>query len=95
MTSLRIQPLRLDAATLATNMALAGISPRIAMEIMRHSDIKLTTKTYTDAGGLEFIPRVVGGPERAALSWGRTSSQAASFVPITNFGSVANGVSIR
>ena len=36
--------------TLGTNLALAGIAPRVAMEAMRHSDIRLTTKTYTDTG---------------------------------------------
>ncbi len=36
--------------TLATNLARGGVAPRVAMEIMRHSDIKLTAKTYTDAG---------------------------------------------
>jgi integrase len=36
--------------TLGTNLALAGTAPRVAMEAMRHSDIRLTTKTYTDTG---------------------------------------------
>jgi len=36
--------------TLATNLALAGTAPRVAMEIMRHSDMRLTSKTYTDTG---------------------------------------------
>jgi integrase len=36
--------------TLATNLALAGTPPRVAMEVMRHSDMRLTSKTYTDAG---------------------------------------------
>ena len=30
--------------TLATNLALAGTPPRVAMEIMRHSDMRLTAK---------------------------------------------------
>ena len=34
--------------TLATNLALAGVASRVAMELMRHSDMRLTTKTYTD-----------------------------------------------
>ena len=41
---------------------LAGTSPRIAMEIMRHSDIKLTTKTYTDAGLLPLAETVINLP---------------------------------
>ena len=48
--------------TLATNLARAGTSPRIAMEVMRHSDIKLTTKTYTDAGLLPVADAVVNLP---------------------------------
>jgi len=48
--------------TLATNLMLAGTSPRIAMEIMRHSDIKLTTKTYTDAGLLPVADNVINLP---------------------------------
>ena len=34
----------------------------IAMEVMRHSDIKLTTKTYTDAGLLPVADAVVKLP---------------------------------
>lgn len=36
--------------TLATNLARAGVAPRVAMEVMRHSDMSLTTRTYTDVG---------------------------------------------
>jgi len=49
--------------TLATNLARAGIQPRVAMELMRHSDMRLTNKTYTDAAllpmaeALERLPR--------------------------------------
>lgn len=43
--------------TLATNLALAGTPPRAAVEIMRHSDMRLTTKTYTDAGLLAVWDR--------------------------------------
>jgi prepilin-type N-terminal cleavage/methylation domain-containing protein len=52
--------------TLATNLARAGTSPRIAMEIMRHSDIKLTTKTYTDAGLLPVSDAVINLPSLLA-----------------------------
>ena len=38
--------------TLATNLARAGVSPRVAMAIMRHSDMRLTNMTYTDASQL-------------------------------------------
>jgi hypothetical protein len=48
--------------TLATNLALAGTPPRAAMEIMRHSDMRLTTKTYTDAGLLAVWDKVANLP---------------------------------
>jgi len=48
--------------TLATNLALSGAAPRIAMEVMRHSDMRLTTKTYTDAGLLPVSDAVLGLP---------------------------------
>ena len=35
--------------TLATNLSRAGVAPRVAMEMMRHSDLRLTMKTYTDS----------------------------------------------
>ena len=42
--------------TLATNLARENIPPRIAMEIMRHSDMKLTSKVYTDVALLRITP---------------------------------------
>ena len=38
--------------TFATMLILAGVPHRVVMELMRHSDPRLTTKTYTDAGQL-------------------------------------------
>jgi len=48
--------------TLATNLARAGTAPRVAMEIMRHSDMRLTAKTYTDAGLLPVADAVLNLP---------------------------------
>ena len=48
--------------TLATNLALSGTAPRVAMEIMRHSDMRLTSKTYTDAGLLPITNAVTKLP---------------------------------
>jgi integrase len=48
--------------TLATMLNKAGVAPRTAQEIMRHSDIRLTMSTYTDArllnvtGALDSLP---------------------------------------
>jgi integrase len=44
--------------TLATNLARAGVAPRVAMDVMRHSDMRLTAKTYTDAGLLPIADAV-------------------------------------
>ena len=38
--------------TLGTELGKAGVPIRVAMELMRHSDVKLTTKIYTDSGML-------------------------------------------
>ena len=48
--------------TLATNLALARTPPRVGMEIMRHSDMRLTSKTYTDAGLLPVWDNVANLP---------------------------------
>ncbi len=58
--------------TLATNLARAGTAPRVAMEVMRHSDMRLTAKTYTDAGLLPVADAVLSlpalSPDKAADS---------------------------
>ncbi len=38
-----------------TMLAAAGVSPRVAMELMRHSDMKLTMGIYTDVTQLPII----------------------------------------
>ena len=44
--------------TFATMLARAGIPPRVAMELMRHSDMRLTQSTYTDATLLPLFNEV-------------------------------------
>src|SRR5690606_4965444 len=44
--------------TFCTNLAAVGAPVRVAMEAMRHSDAKLTTKIYTDAGHLDTAAAV-------------------------------------
>jgi Phage integrase family len=70
--------------TFATMLANAGISPRVAMELMRHSDMRLTAKTCTDAmnlplfGELEkLIPALPSLP--ASLNLGKTGLKMAIF----------------
>lgn len=48
--------------TLSTHMLQEGVGPRLAQEHMRHSDIALTTKTYTDAPALPVSAAVVSMP---------------------------------
>ena len=38
--------------TFTTRLSLMKVHPRVAMELARHSDLRLTMKTYTDAGQL-------------------------------------------
>lgn len=55
--------------TLATNCARNNVPLRTAMEVMRHSDIRLTTKTYTDASllptadAIDSLPKFNINPE--------------------------------
>lgn len=55
--------------TTATYLAKAGVVPRTAQSIMRHSDIRLTLGTYTDpalldmAGALDALPAMNRGDE--------------------------------
>ena len=44
--------------TFGTMLSVAGVSPRVAMELMRHSDIKLTMRIYTDAAQLPLAADV-------------------------------------
>lgn len=54
--------------TFGTNLTLSGAAPRTVQELMRHSDIKLTMKIYTDATQLPLsvavanLPRVKNFP---------------------------------
>lgn len=61
--------------TLATNLARAGVQPRVAMEVMRHSDMKLTAKTYTDATQLSTYAAIKSLPSLC-----KPASQIASHV---------------
>ena len=51
---------------LASFLAAAGVHPRVAQELMRHSDIRLTMGVYTQlnvmdvAGALDALPRLPG-----------------------------------
>jgi len=61
--------------TFATMLARAGIPPRVAMELMRHSDMRLTQGTYTDATVLPLFNEVAKLPS-PACSLGRSQNFA-------------------
>jgi hypothetical protein len=44
--------------TYITRLQRAGVSPREAMELARHSDMRLTMKTYTDTAALPLAATV-------------------------------------
>jgi len=48
--------------TFGTMLTLAGVPQRVVMELMRHSDMRLTAKTYTDAGMLPTDATVANLP---------------------------------
>jgi integrase len=48
--------------TYITRLQRAGVSPREAMELARHSDMRLTMKTYTDVAQLPLAATVRGLP---------------------------------
>jgi integrase len=48
--------------TFCTNLHMGGASIRVAMQLMRHSDVRLTTQTYTDSSLLPTTPAVLSIP---------------------------------
>jgi integrase len=56
--------------TLCTRLARAGVPVRTAMQLMRHSDIRLTTKVYVDptlldaAGAIDSLPALTNPARR-------------------------------
>jgi len=52
--------------TFGTNLTLSGVAPRSVQELMRHSDIKLTMKIYTDAAQLPLVAAVQSLPSLAS-----------------------------
>ena len=48
--------------TFGTNLVLSGAHPRVAQELMRHSDVRLTMKIYTDAAKLPLAEAVAALP---------------------------------
>jgi hypothetical protein len=57
--------------TLATLCSASGVAPRVAMALMRHSDIKLTMKTYTDVEHLPLVHALALLPSLSAAGLGK------------------------
>ena len=68
--------------TFATNLATAGVSPKAAQELMRHSDINLTMKVYTNlrisdvAADLEKLPILQTADPHQLRATGTDNEQA-------------------
>jgi len=56
--------------TFATKLARSGVSQRLAQELMRHSDPKLTAQIYTDASQLPTVGAI------ESLEWGKADPTA-------------------
>ena len=67
--------------TFGTNLANAGVHPRVAMELMRHSDMRLTTKVYTDAGKLPTAEAIDSLPSLISTSEIYAQPDAQNLVP--------------
>jgi len=68
--------------TFATHLTLAGTPQRVTMELMRHSDMRLTAKTYTDAGLLPIGDAALSLPSISdCLSQGDSQSSVAGGLP--------------
>lgn len=98
LKSMGIEPItdagRLDLhslrVTYGTMLAKAGVNIRTAMELMRHTDIRLTTRVYTDArlldtaGAVEQLPRLDDSPQqeqaRATGTDGRSQTYVETYV---------------
>ena len=62
--------------TFGTNLSRVGVTPRVTMEMMRHSDLRLTMKTYTDGTqlptmeALAMLPRFDAQANTVTLATG-------------------------
>jgi integrase len=83
--------------TLATMLNAAGVAPRTAQEIMRHSDIRLTMDTYNDPKLLNVGVALESLPKLAPASGGRGSDDESEgqalgeFPPMFPPGAVSQG----
>jgi integrase len=66
--------------TCGTLLSVGGVAPRTAQQVMRHSDIRLTMKTYTDprlldvAGAVNALPMLRLATEPSSFSQGQLTA---------------------
>lgn len=79
--------------TFITNLSVAGVAPRVAMELARHSDIRLTMKVYTDPARLPLAAAVASlpafGPNLGTQTGTQTSTQIGVAVGLSESRAVA------
>jgi len=80
--------------TFATMLTLAGVSQRVIMELMRHSDMRLTAKVYTDAGMLPTGDAVMMLPALVVVVGEQSDSQIDSQKLVTSGLSVSRPVQV-
>lgn len=85
--------------TFCTMLSVAGVTPRVAMELMRHSDLKLTMRHYTDAAQLPLASDVQRLPSFALTKDNsqidsQRRAQTAVACGVAESSGVASGVSL-
>ncbi len=68
--------------TFGTMLSVAGVTPRVAMELMRHSDLKLTMRIYTDAAQLPLAEDVQRLPSFSVSNAGALVRQGGGELPV-------------
>jgi integrase len=75
--------------TLATNLASSDVPPRVAMAIMRHSDIRLTMNNYTDASRLPLATAINSLPSFCAVTAGSAAKNNYAQIRTQTLGSAS------
>ncbi len=70
--------------TYGTMLASSGVSPRVAMELMRHSDMKLTMGVYTDVTQLPIVEEASRLPSIRMPAKDTQDSGSKSLTPLEN-----------
>ena len=77
--------------TWATFLQRNGVAQRFAMKLMRHSDIKLTAKVYTDETQLPIYDAIKGLPRLAGYTHGYAQISGAAGQNVAQGGAASEG----